>query len=327
MARRGVRTAWWVSVIAAGALVVVNALTRGPSSEPPSPSMDHTVRVWHWNIAGNTMHRGSVSDGIVDAVADSVITRRADVVSLNEVCESQYTAIRDRLAERGWPQAPDNFARFAPELRSSPNLCGGRGGYGVALFGRHGLGAARRYRLSGGHGTEPRVMLCAPRTDLPHLTYCTTHIATTTVSSGGSVVARRQLARVRSLLDGLARRGQTYVVAGDFNAQPHYARLDTFYAASADTRHNPGNIGAHRELDDADKAHCPGYGEATTLGGNAPAAPCGGHAKVDLVLVRQSQLAGGYSADALKPATSCRGLPTCSDHRVLVGTVRLRVAR
>ncbi|MFA3836177.1 endonuclease/exonuclease/phosphatase family protein [Streptomyces aureus] len=309
-----------VAALAAGAVQLLSA----PSRQHLEP-MDRTVRVWHWNVAGNALHRGSASDGLVEAVADSVIARGADVVSLNEVCESQYTAIRRRLAARGWPQDPDNFGRFDAALAPSPRLCGGSGAYGIALFAEHGMGAARRYPLPGDGVAEPRTMLCAPRADLPRMKYCTVHIATSDTGNGGTEVARRQLDQVRSLLDGFAEAGETYVVAGDFNAQPHYVRLDPFYAASADTPNNSGNHGAHRELDDADPSHCPGYGEGTAVGSGGPSTPCAGTAKVDLILVRESQLAGAYSADALSAPASCAGMAYCSDHRVLIGEVRLRV--
>jgi len=284
----------------------------------------HTYRVWHWNIAGNAMHHGSTTDGLVKAAINSIRNRNADFVSLNEVCYSQFKALQKGLADQNWPQHAADFARFASTRSASPEICGGTGDYGIALFSRYSLGTSRQYALPSDGTPEQRKMLCAPLRDTPRMKFCTVHITTSNVVHDGAPDNYRQIEFVRRTLDAFDRSGQAYLIAGDFNAQPHYARLDQMYAPSATTANNPGNAGNHRELDDADNAHCPGYGEWTALGSSAVPSPCGGRAKVDQIFVRESRRAGEYDAVSLAIPTSCTGVTRCADHRVLVGTVRMR---
>lgn len=286
---------------------------------------DRTFRVWQWNIAGNALHHGAVDDGLAEAAVDSVRHREADFVSLNEVCRGQFDRMRELLADSGWPSGGGTFARFAATRAASPGLCGGTGDYGIALFSRDPLGASREYVLPSDGTAEHRRLLCAALRDEPRMKFCTVHITTSNAVVSGIPDNVRQLRAVLKVLDGFDAAGQAYIIAGDFNAQPDYARLNAFYAPSASTAANPANTGSHRELDDADKAHCPGYGAWTALGTPGSAPPCGGRAKIDEIFVRESRLAGPYTAVALSVPTSCRGLVRCSDHRALVGTVRLRM--
>ncbi|MCG7203056.1 endonuclease/exonuclease/phosphatase family protein [Streptomyces arenae] len=306
-------------------VVALAALAAALSWSGRPEDTDRTFRVWHWNIAGNALHHGAADDGLAEAAVDSIRNREADFVSLNEVCRTQFDRMKKLLVERGWPEGPGTFARFATTRAASPGLCGGTGDYGIALFSRAPLGATREYALPSDGTAEHRRLLCAAPRDEPRLKFCTVHITTSNAVRSGVPDNVRQLRAVLAVLDGFDAAGQAYIIAGDFNAQPDYARLNPFYAPSASTAANPANTGSHRELDDADKAHCPGYGEWTALGSPGSAPPCGGRAKIDEIFVRESRLAGPYGAVALAVPTSCRGLIRCSDHRVLVGTVRLRL--
>ncbi|WUN23379.1 helix-turn-helix domain-containing protein [Streptomyces sp. NBC_00316] len=162
---------------------------------------------------------------------------------------------------------------------------------------------------------EKRNLLCAPLTDGTATRFCTTHITT---SQSFNVA---QLESVRQKLEDYHTAGETVLIAGDFNAQPHYGRLNSFYAPSLDVPNNGNNTGAYRELDDNDTGNCLGYGKWTADGTPGAAPPCGGNTKTDLISVRESALAGPYSEDSLAISTSCTGVATCSDHRIVVGTV------
>ncbi|MEV4580446.1 hypothetical protein AB0K16_45180 [Nonomuraea jabiensis] len=91
---------------------------------------------------------------------------------------------------------------------------------------------------------------------------------------------------------------------------------------------NSGNTGEHRELDDLDP-RCPGVGETTVGELNAKGEvietgpPCDQRPKIDLLFVRESAIAGPYTADSLAISTICGG--PCSDHRITTGTVTVRV--
>ncbi|MFF9839631.1 endonuclease/exonuclease/phosphatase family protein [Streptomyces sp. NPDC013740] len=305
--RRGLRLAL------AGALAaVLLPATAAAQDEAPAP---RTYTVWHWNVAGNTIHNGSTTDGLVTQAAASLVSRGADFASFNELCQGQYDALVAELRARGWPQDPQNFGRFEPSRQAGNTaVCNGEA-FGNALFSKRALGAAARLALPDDGSAEKRNMLCAPLTDGTATRFCTTHITTNQAFN----VA--QLEFVRGALEAYHSAGETVLIAGDFNAQPHYARLNSYYAPSVDTPNNAGNTGQYRELDDDDAGNCPGYGEWTADGTPGTTPPCGGYAKIDHIFVRESTLAGPYGADSLGISTSCTGVAACSDHRILVGTV------
>jgi endonuclease/exonuclease/phosphatase family metal-dependent hydrolase len=320
------------------------AAEPGPASEPEAePEPTATVTAWHWNVAGNTLHGGSVTDGLVDAVVASVLATGADLVSLNEVCEQQYEAVGARLRELGWPADPPASSAFRATL-AGPDVCAGRPA-GLAVFSAHPVGAVEAVALPHDGSREQRALLCVSARDPAGLRFCTTHVTT---SGGASPVDGRphneaQLAAVLASVEAGHAAGDTVVVAGDLNAQPHYRRLDGWYAPG--TAGSGGGRGSYRELDDTDPG-CPGTGEWTATGPAGAPPPCGGGApctpadtrgcaKIDHLFVRQDRITGAYTADALDTPLTCTSvagrpdLPAgaCSDHRPLVGTVTVQVRR
>ncbi|MEV5739130.1 hypothetical protein AB0L30_03645 [Microbispora rosea] len=80
------------------AAVAAVALLPAPASPPAHAARAATsYRAWHWNIAGNTMHHGSTTDGLVAAAAQSIQDNNAVFASLNEVCAQQFTAMINQL--------------------------------------------------------------------------------------------------------------------------------------------------------------------------------------------------------------------------------------
>ncbi|MET9384165.1 endonuclease/exonuclease/phosphatase family protein [Streptomyces sp. NPDC002928] len=305
--------------------LLTTAMLVGTS--PQASAASATYRLWHWNIAGNTLHRGSVSDGLVGALVSSVRNRKADLVSLNEVCRGQYKAIQGRLRSVGWPSDRGNFSRFTATLGPRKGLCRGSEPYGIALFSKRPLGTAKTYVLPSDGAAERRALLCAPLADRPEVTFCTTHLTPRAAPVNGRSPNDHQIAAVRARLNAFAAAGQSYLVAGDFNAQPHHSRLNQMYASSVNSPANGGNWGTHRELDDADPGHCTGQGERTFTVPAARPGPCGTGVKLDYLFVRAAQISGAYTADSLAVPTSCRGMRLCSDHHALIGTVTLRRGR
>ncbi|WP_255955351.1 endonuclease/exonuclease/phosphatase family protein [Streptomyces odontomachi] len=297
---------------ALSALLIPAATAATAEADASGPQ---TYVVWQWNVAGDVIHEGSTGDGLITAAASSILNRSADFASFNELCESQYDALIAELRTRDWPQDPDNFARFeASRQPGNPSVCRG-GAFGNAIFSKRPLGTADRLKLPDDGSVEKRNMLCAPLVDGSGTRFCTTHI-TTNQSYNVS-----QLEFVRNQLETYHAAGETPLIAGDFNAQPHYGRLNDFYAASLDVPNNPNNTGQYRELDDNDPGNCIGYGEWTSEGTPGAPPPCGGKAKIDLIFVRESDLAGSYSGDSLSISTACSGVAECSDHRIVIGTV------
>ncbi|MFD5322750.1 endonuclease/exonuclease/phosphatase family protein [Streptomyces sp. NPDC127092] len=307
--RRGLRLAL------TGALAAVLLPATAAQADTPPP---RTYTVWQWNVAGNTIHDGSTTDGLVTQAAASIVNRGADFAAFNELCQGQYSALVSELRAKGWPQDQANFARFEPS-RPAGNAAVCRGeAFGNAIFSKRPLGGAARFALPDDGTAEKRNMLCAPLTDGTATRFCTTHITT---SQSFNVA---QLDFVHQKLEEYAAAGETALIAGDFNAQPHYGRLNSYYAPSVDTAYNANNTGEYRELDDADAGNCLGYGEWTADGTPGVTPPCGGYAKIDHIFVRESALAGPYDADSLAISTACTGVAACSDHRILVGTVTVR---
>ena len=275
-----------------------------------------TYTVWTWNVAGWAMHAGSATDALVPTISSSVQTLGAPLVTLNELCEGQYRALLASLRAAGWPDDPTNFARFEPH---GPTDCGGQA-FGVAILSKAPLGAASRLVLSSDGSPEGRRLLCAPLESHPHLRFCTSHITPETTVIDGQRITETQLNEVHSRLESFNAAGDTVLFAGDLNSQPHDGRLNRWYSPAVATAHNASNTGAYRELDDADP-RCAGYGETTTPG--TAGGRCGQSPKVDMVFVRANRVVGSYSADSL-PIASCGASP-CSDHRILLGTVRVSV--
>lgn len=298
------------ALITTGATVLAALAVPGTAAAATTPTT-----VWQWNIAGNTMHHGSTTDGLIPAATSSIVHRNAQFVGINELCHQQYTALVTSLRAAGFPQDPGNFARFEPSTPGGQSsICAGQQ-YGIGLFSAAPLGTARRYALPDArHPNETRKLLCAPLAARPHLVYCTTHLVP------DDAYLQPQLDAVRSRIDGFRAAGDTVLISGDFNAQPNSARLNGWYSSSVDTPANRDNTGRYRELDDTDGG-CPGYGEWTfgSTGG-----PCGLGTKLDLLFVREDTVAGAYQEDSLAVPTTCGG--PCSDHRAIVGTVPVTVA-
>ena len=283
---------------------------------PAQATTTATYTVLTWNVAGWAMHHGSATDELVPTISRSIRSSGARLVALNEVCVDQYRALRRSLAAAGWPEDPTDFARFEAQ---GATACGGQA-FGVVILSRAPLGGANRYTLSSDGTSEGRHLLCAPLESPVHLRFCTTHITPDNVVIDGRRINQTQLDEVHRRLETFNAAGDTVLLAGDLNAQPSFRLLDGWYSPAVATPYNASNIGAYRELDDADPG-CAGYGESTlpgTRGGQCDQAP-----KIDLVFVRANRLAGPYSADALD-IPSC-GTSPCSDHRPVVGTVQVSV--
>jgi endonuclease/exonuclease/phosphatase family metal-dependent hydrolase len=332
-------------------LVIITMVTaacgqdRGTSAAPSSAIYD----VWEWNVAGSTIHGGSVSDGLVEASVESIVRRRVEFAAFNELCWQQYQALATQLLAAGWPQDPSNFSRFAEQQSGSASVCAGQP-FGVALFSALPLGPAEARPLPPDGSDQRRQLLCAPLRDESGVRFCTTHITTSgdLSSSNGLPHNVNQLNAVLKQLEAYRADGATVVIAGDFNAQPSYRRLDNWYSSGLDVPANQDNAGSYRELDDNDSAHCRGFGEWTAAGPPGALPPCAGSestctvaaadgcGKIDLIFVREDRIVGDYTSDSLAISSSCDrardrdrdrseeySAGSCSDHRIVTGTVRV----
>ncbi|MBE1583782.1 endonuclease/exonuclease/phosphatase family protein [Nonomuraea angiospora] len=311
-----------VAVVTLGATL----LTGGSAHAADSVK---TYNVWQWNVSGWKMNGGSTTNGMVDAAADSIRTRDSDFAAFNELCWSQYQALQKKLIENGWVSEGTSFARFAAirngEESDDDPACNEEP-FGIAIFSRRDLGTAEKYDLPKYTQNVVYKLLCAPLVGLQHMRFCTTHITSKDSNINGSPINEQQLNAVQEHLEDLYNAGNTVIIAGDFNARPHLQRLNDWYSPTVNGPNNHNNTGAYRELDDLDP-RCPGVGEPTTLDTLPVEKPCNDRPKIDMIFVRESLIAGAYSGDALGEGTggtACGGGP-CSDHRVLIGTVTVRV--
>lgn len=302
-------------VMAMVATLVVATSARDAAAEPTTASAEYTV--WLQNIAGWKLHRGSTDNGVIEAVTSSIVNRDADFVAFNEMCRQQYNAVIASLRTAGWPADPTNFARFG---ESSSGVCNGQA-FGNAVFSREPLGGSARFVLPDDGTSADHHVLCVPQENRPTVRFCTTHITTSNEVIDGVKANQRQLDAAYDLLEGHHGDGDTVIIAGDFNAQPDYGRMNGWYSPSVDTPHNSDNVGHYRELDDDDVDHCPGYGEPTVGVGDPPGA-CQPEKKIDMIFVRENRIVGDYWADALAISQQCGG--PCADHKVLVGHVAVR---
>ncbi|MFF5785191.1 endonuclease/exonuclease/phosphatase family protein [Streptomyces sp. NPDC012693] len=318
---RAMRTRVALAGVLCAALLPVTTAQAEPTGSQP-------YTVWQWNVAGSTLNDGKADTGMVEGAVASIVSRGADFAAFNELCKSQWNALVTQLRAAGWPEAPTNFGRFEPSLAAGEGACGGDE-FGNAIFSKRALGEADRIALPADGKTEKRNMLCATLVESETTRFCTTHL---TVASNAAKWG--QLEYVRRKLDTWTKAGETVLIAGDFNVQPHYDSLDTFYAPSVATDVNSGNQGFLRELDDTDTS-CLGYGEWTgdDAGATLPNKECPllTRPKIDMIFVPESVIdtSTPYSADSLTISTSCdvtAKSPSgrCSDHRVLVGTVTVK---
>ncbi|WP_211369739.1 endonuclease/exonuclease/phosphatase family protein [Nonomuraea turkmeniaca] len=295
--------------------------------------MTATFDVWHWNVAGNKMHHGSTTNGMVARAVASILEDDRDLVAFNELCWGQYKAIQSALGSAGWPDDSTNYSRFATILGPTSGVCNGSEDFGNAIFSKQPLGPASRFTLPPDGTREQRNLLCAGLLTTPGARFCTTHITTSNViADNGQKHNVNQLNFVLDQMEAYRAAGETVIIAGDFNAQPDYGRLNNWYSSSLSTAHNGNNTGHYRELDDNDPAQCLGYGEWTATGTPGDAPPCANaepHAKIDLIFVRDDRIAGPYYGDSRPIPTACTGIPatpaypagSCSDHRMMTGTV------
>ncbi|SKC38866.1 endonuclease/exonuclease/phosphatase family protein [Krasilnikoviella flava] len=365
-ATRAVRAAaLGLVLVAVAVLLAACTPTGGPPPQPtppgtarpaPSPSPSRptaTFTVWHWNVAGGSGYGISpqagdaMGAGRVRTVVNSISSpaQGNDLASVNEMCLSQYQAVRRGLAERGWPHDPGgSFSRWT-ELDGSGSRCGGEP-VGNAIFSRYPLApGAEVFRLpaapagSPDAATDPyaRSLTCVTPRPYPSVRFCVTHI--TFLASSAAYGKQAQLDDVRETLDRYVRAGVTPIVAGDFNTGANFRELDGWYTPEAGRRTatradgsrvatNPGNTGHYVELGDDDATGCRGYGQGTsdTYRDNGP---CGTGVRIDLVFVPADRVRGEYWSSTYGPeSVNCTlaevpRAPACSDHRVVRGRVTL----
>jgi endonuclease/exonuclease/phosphatase family metal-dependent hydrolase len=219
------------------ALVALLGVLAGLAVPAPAQAAGTRVRVMTFNICGNVCRKGEVASTAKN-VAYQVTARRVTVTFLQEVCYSQFLAIRNRLYDHGYRgvfTAGETGGRCNDYDRKHGK------GFGNAIlvrgkvFGRivRGLPSPASIRPEGRAllGTSVRI-----RGRWVHLV--TTH----TAPGGPNLVA--QLQALRQYLEPIARR-QPVIAGGDLNSVPASDGLNAFYS-----RRVPDGQGEFREMDE-----------------------------------------------------------------------------
>jgi len=314
-----IRTRVIVALVTVALLLPLGASNWSARALEPAERLGVEYNVWTWNVAGWEMNAGSTTNGMTATAASSILNRDADLVAFNELCWSQYLDIKQRLIAAGWPDDTSNFSRFRWNNQTS---CGGEA-LGIAIFTRQPLGQARGTVLPQDSSATRRVLLCAPLTTTADLQrFCTTHITPSNDIINGSKINEQQLDAARNRLQRYYDEDDArIIIAGDFNAQPNYGRLNDWYSPTLNVPNNPNNTGDYREVDDQD-TRCLGYGERT-VHPNDNGGECFLGKKIDLIFVREEYASWYGNGDSLSVGPTCGGGP-CSDHRIVIGTIVLR---
>ena len=280
----------------------------GPDPGSPGSTTVKTMnfRTLHWNIGGGK-ENACATARITRAVMRYVRSANGpmDFVSLNEVCEAQYHAIRRALKAHWGKGANATFSAFQPS---------GKSRVGVAIFSRQNLRAITRLEV-GQDKWGKRYLLCGRQINR-RVRVCTTHL------TPGDSTARKQLVRVLGKIESWwHNKRDTVIIGGDFNIQSDDHGFNKMYSARANTRNNGSNHGHYREWDDNDPNHCKGYGQRSQPG--TTRGPCRQGSKIDFIFARENRIVNGkYGARTLDIPNDCTGV--CSDHRAVRGWAKIR---
>lgn len=84
-----------VTALACGVAIAVPTAAQGAGAAD-NKRADRHVRFFDFNFAGNGFNRGSTGAPVDDAV-EKIRSQRAEIIGLNEMCYTQWVALRDRL--------------------------------------------------------------------------------------------------------------------------------------------------------------------------------------------------------------------------------------
>jgi endonuclease/exonuclease/phosphatase family metal-dependent hydrolase len=191
------------------------------------------VRALTFNICGNVCRHGETAATSAN-IAYRIYKLRASVIMLQEVCYSQFLAVRARLAPYGYR------ATFAPQ--STGGRCDNDDtehgkAFGIAIVAKGVFESRVVYRLPTPYGAAPegRVVLGAT----VRLARRTAFVVTTHTTASGPNLAR-QLDVLRRWLTPIAATSPV-IFGGDLNSVPEDSALNGFYAAFTEANRDRAN--------------------------------------------------------------------------------------
>lgn len=197
--------------------VVAGAISGQPmhsAASTPGPA------VAQFNLCGGHDCAGSDADK-VGWLTDTVLTRRVDVLTLNEVCEGQLTLLLSQLADRGHPM----HAQFVSTLPAPNGRCT-KSAYGNAVLTTAAPLQTRRltFVAQQAGARERRAALCVLVQLRQRVDVCTAHLSPGKLQTA---VRDRQVAETRSFASSFS---GAVLVMGDLNDYPAADTLDRLYA-------------------------------------------------------------------------------------------------
>jgi endonuclease/exonuclease/phosphatase family metal-dependent hydrolase len=206
------RAMWWRIAAILAAVVAALALSTG------APALPYRLTFLQANLCGNACNGGRFT--VIAHLEDAIRERQPFAVTLNELCENQFTRLRGDLVTYR--------ARFEPTGPTCHN--GSR--YGNAILVRSSqVTLVGDWLLPNPAHDETRWLTCL-HVAVPRLTVCGVHVSSFLENVGPQVSA------IVNVLSGLGEPGPL-VLAGDFNTDIADHRLDPLRSGytESDTQH------------------------------------------------------------------------------------------
>ncbi|MEV6304579.1 endonuclease/exonuclease/phosphatase family protein [Actinoplanes sp. NPDC051861] len=285
----------------------------------PIPDDQPNLKILHWNMAGSVRNEGAPD--VVDRLVTEIRNTQPDLVSVNEMCETQYVDLIKKLDQAGYHMEskfhpsrvniPDCYLHWISPTNPTPPVTSGN-----AVFARGTKISTKGYEFTSSDKLEERgveigddrsvaCMTFKPMAVDKDLVACSTHLAQENGTDYTKPEAQiRELARVF----GPAADKAPFVLMGDFNRPPPNAALGTLYS-------EPIGTGVFSEVDE--ERNCFGVGNLCEISqGGSPTH--GGHngQKIDFVFVsrRFAYLNGLNVAVNTSVGTCGQDNHECSDH-------------
>lgn len=195
-----------------GRAVRLAAASGHVAGGPGAAGAGKTKQYLQFNIAGNSMHGGKVTPA--KTVVSDVKARLPYVVTLNEVCGTQFDYIEEHLASYGYR---------AQHGHTGVN-CKDGSAFGNVVLIKIASERIGNWKLPNPVNGEHRRLLCVKATNYA-MAACATHI------SYGKDDKEAQVSAVAARMAKLRAKGYRVILGGDFNLQPHHTQLDPIYAS------------------------------------------------------------------------------------------------
>jgi len=171
-------------------------------------------------MCGSACNQGNLI-GVVNAIRDSILSYRPDVVLLNEACLGQADRLVDQLALRGYEM---NACFGATSRVSRCTTVSGERWYGNAVLSRGpGIGAPEKIPLPNRPGLAEQRSIISMAAEIRGVRalVSATHL---TPRSKDEQYNRLQVAELASIQNRRALEGNVVVFGGDLNAAPAHVR-------------------------------------------------------------------------------------------------------